>query len=145
MKTNNDIDLLYVEDNEDYIDLVGRLVKKVDTNIKYEFVTDGQRAKDFLVPGDEHFHRRPKLILLDYNLPGLSGIELLKYIRSYSDMKHIPVVMFSSSDNPDDIQAAYKSGANAYLVKPIGLDNLKETLQMLYDFWIRKNCRPAII
>lgn len=142
MKTDNDIDLLYIEDNEDYVDMVGRLVKKVDTTIKYEFITDGQKAKDILVPESKGIMKKPKLILLDYNLPGVSGIELLKYIRSYSDLKHTPVVIFSSSDNPQDIDAAYKSGANAYIVKPIGLNNLKETLQVLFDFWIRKNCRP---
>ena len=140
--SSDDLDLLYVEDNEDFIDFVGIALKKVDREINYQFVSDGAKAKELI--DDENTHnpvKKAKLILLDYNLPGLNGIQLLKHIRSYEQMKHTPVVIFSSSDNPQDIKNAYAHGANAYLVKPLGMTNLKDTIQSVCDFWIHKNQR----
>ena len=137
---DKDIDLFYIEDNEDFLDFVGLAVKRLDTNLKYSYVTDGQQAKELLDNSDKNASiKKAKLILLDYNLPGMSGIQLLKHIRTYSNMKHVPVVIFSSSDNPNDIRDAYSNGANAYLVKPMGMSNLKDTLQTVCDFWIKRN------
>ncbi len=138
----NGVDLLYIEDNEDFIDFVTMTVKKIDHSLNYMFVTDGVKAKELLDNAD----KRPevlntKLILLDYNLPGLSGMQVLKYIRSSTAFKHIPVVIFSSSDNPTDVKQAYANGANAFVVKPDGLNNLKNTMQILCDFWIKRNQR----
>lgn len=142
IKDKDNIDLFYIEDNEDFIDFVGMAIKKIDVKLNYQYVTDGAKAKEMLDSIDPmNPITKAKLILLDYNLPGVSGSQLLKHIRSYSKMKHIPVVIFSSSDNPQDIKNAYTNGANAYLVKPIGLSNLKETMQTLCDFWINRNQR----
>jgi len=137
-----DIDLFYIEDNEDFIDFVGIALKKVDNSINYSYVTDGLKAKEILDSDNiDSPYKKAKLILLDYNLPGVSGMQLLDKIRSESSMKHTPVVVFSSSDDPHDIQNAYNHGANAYLVKPIGMANLKETIQTVCDFWLNKNQR----
>ena len=137
-----DIDLFYIEDNEDFIDFVGIALKKVDNSINYSYVTDGLKAKEILDSDNiDSPYKKAKLILLDYNLPGVSGMQLLDKIRSESSMKHTPVVVFSSSDDPHDIQNAYNHGANAYLVKPIGMANLKETIQAVCDFWLYKNQR----
>jgi two-component system response regulator len=135
-----EIDLFYIEDNEDFIDFVNLAVKKLDVKLNYQYATDAIQAKHFL---ENNFingpHKKVKLILLDYNLPGMSGMQFLKYIRSSTATKHIPVVIFSSSDNPQDVKNAYLHGANAYLVKPVGINNLKQTVQTVYDFWINKN------
>lgn len=137
-----DVDLFYIEDNEDFIDFVGIALKKVDHTINYSYVTDGLKAKEILDSDNiDSPYKKAKLILLDYNLPGMSGMQLLDKIRSESSMKHTPVVVFSSSDDPHDIQNAYNHGANAYLVKPIGMANLKETIQTVCDFWLHKNQR----
>ncbi len=137
-----DIDLFYIEDNEDFIDFVGIALKKVDNSINYSYVTDGLKAKEILDSDNiDSPYKKAKLILLDYNLPGVSGMQLLDKIRSESSIKHTPVVVFSSSDDPHDIQNAYNHGANAYLVKPIGMANLKETIQTVCDFWLHKNQR----
>ncbi|MFT3981767.1 MAG: response regulator [Ferruginibacter sp.] len=141
---NNDhnVDLLYIEDNEDFIAFVGMALRKLDSNIVYDYVTDGQKAKEMLENNKaDNPYKKAKLILMDYNLPGLSGVQLLQKIRSNAEIKHIPVVVFSSSDDPQDIKNAYKSGANAYLVKPIGMAGLRDTMQTVYDFWINKNLR----
>lgn len=142
MQSDKNVDLFYIEDNEDFIDFVGIALKRVDTTINYSYVTDGLKAKEILESAQpDSPYKKAKLILLDYNLPGLSGMQLLDRIRSESSLKHTPVVVFSSSDNPQDIRNAYSHGANAYVVKPIGMANLKDTIQTVCDFWLNKNQR----
>lgn len=138
--SDKEIDLFYIEDNEDFIDFVNLAVNKLDVKLNYQYAKDAIQAKHFLENNVANGpYKKVKLILLDYNLPGMSGIQFLKYIRSTTATKHIPVVIFSSSDNPQDVKNAYLNGANAYLVKPVGMNNLKQTVQTVYDFWINKN------
>ena len=136
MKQN--IDLLYVEDNEDYIDFVKRAVNKIDEKLIYHYVSDGKDAIDYF---EKNSNKKScaKLILLDINLPGISGIELLKKIRSYPQLKYVPVIMFSSSDNSDDVKRSYDNGANAYLIKPSGMSSLTQALKSVCDFWLSLN------
>ena len=142
MQVDKNVDLFYIEDNEDFIDFVGIALRKVDTSINYSYVTDGIKAKEILESdSSDNPYKKAKLILLDYNLPGVSGMQLLDKIRSQHTLKHTPVVVFSSSDNPQDIRNAYSHGANAYVVKPIGMANLKDTIQTVCDFWLNKNQR----
>ncbi len=138
--SEKEIDLFYIEDNEDFIDFVNLAVNKLDVKLNYQYAKDAIEAKQFLEKNVANGpYTKVKLILLDYNLPGMSGMQFLKYIRSSTATKHIPVVIFSSSDNPQDVKNAYLNGANAYLVKPVGMHNLKQTVQTVYDFWINKN------
>jgi len=132
------VDLFYVEDNEDYVNFVGRAVKKINSNISYQYVTDGKDAFEYF-QSNVSTGGPARVILLDINLPGMNGIDLLKKIRSINELKYIPVIMFSTSDNPDDIKKSYDNGANAYLVKPSGLTPLTETLQKVCDFWLSIN------
>jgi DNA-binding response OmpR family regulator len=132
------VDLLYVEDNEDYVDFVGRAVKKIDENIGYKFVTDGKDAFEYF-QSNASGNSMAKLILLDINLPGMNGIDLLKKIRSISHLKYLPVIIFSTSESPDDIKASYDNGANAYIVKPVGINSLTDTLKKICDFWLSLN------
>jgi len=135
-----DIDLLYIEDNEDYLDFVKMAVQKADDSLHTEYISDPEQAIALLdsSKGSPSLCKA-KLILLDYYLPGFTGAELLKQIRSLPELKHTPVIIFSTSDNPQDIREAYKNGANAYLVKPTGLKNLNETMQLVCDFWLHTN------
>ncbi|MBC7933760.1 MAG: response regulator [Rhizobacter sp.] len=141
MKTaEQNTDLLYIEDNEDYINFVGLALKDVDNSISYGYVTDGLEAKALLEANDvKGSYSNTKLILLDYNLPGMNGIQLLQRIRKQRTLMHTPVVIFSSSNDPMDIKKAYDNGANAYIIKPIGLKNLTNTIKTMCEFWIHKN------
>lgn len=133
------VDVLYVEDSEDYINFVGRAVKKINPALQYHYVTDGTDAIKYI---EEHKEAEPaKIILLDINLPGASGIDLLKKIRGIPALKYIPVIMFSTSDNPADIKQSYDNGANAYLLKPAGLSPLTEMLRTTCEFWLSLNYR----
>ncbi|MFT3933983.1 MAG: response regulator [Chitinophagaceae bacterium] len=131
------VDVLYVEDNEDYISFVGRAVKKINNNLVYHYVNDGTQAIEYF---SKNLNGTTKLILLDINLPGIDGFELLKKIRSMPSLKYVPVIMFSTSETVEDIRKSYDSGANAYLVKPAGIHELTETLKSIFDFWLSLNC-----
>lgn len=127
--------ILYVEDNQDAITFFSRVVNKMGD---YNFVTseDGSSAIKLL---EEKKDFEPEMILLDINLPGMNGFEILQYVRSRTMYKHVPVIMFTSSDDDGDVKKSYEYGANAYLIKPDSLQSLKEVLQDTFNFWLKHN------
>lgn len=84
----------------------------------------------------------PDVILLDLNMPHMNGLEVLDIIRADTATKIIPVVMLSTSDEERDIQACYDHGASAYVVKPMDLNQFREAMNAIKQFWIHLNCRP---
>jgi CheY-like chemotaxis protein len=77
----------------------------------------------------------PDLILLDLNLPGISGLEFLRKVKANAQLCHIPVVVLTFSDLGADVQAAYELGAKAYVTKPVGLDGFRKIVRDLDGFW----------
>lgn len=137
-----EIDVLYIEDNEDYVQFVRRAFNKIDTTLSCHAFKDGLDALNYFESNQDK-KKLAKLILLDVNLPGINGIELLKKIRSKPKLKYTPVIMFSTSDNTSDVVNSYDNGANAYIVKPEGLSSLVETLDGVYKFWLNLNYTSA--
>ncbi len=133
-----DADILYIEDNEDYIEFVKNAFRKIDSKLSFHVIMDGTEALRLF---EQNLSPRslPRLILLDINLPGCDGLELLARLRKRAATRYIPVVMFSTSENPDDMMQAFDAGANAYLVKPVGLTSLTETLSSVINFWLNHN------
>jgi two-component system, chemotaxis family, response regulator Rcp1 len=124
-----------------------KIVRAAET-IKWEHdivvVTDGGDALKY-VRGQAPFTAaaRPSMILLDLNLPGLSGFEVLAAIKSDQATRRIPVVVISSSGEVSDVSRAYEAHANAYLRKPIGLDALNQLARALQQFWFRMVTLPG--
>lgn len=83
----------------------------------------------------------PKLLLLDLNLVGMSGLDVLEWARSTDRTRLLSIVAFSTSDNPDDIRKAYKAGINAYIVKPGTYQATGTLLRGLCQFWLDYNMR----
>src|SRR5439155_15271074 len=81
---------------------------------------------------------------LDLKLPKKSGLEVLTWVRKQTTLKRLPVVMFTSSSQPEDIDQAYDLGANSYLVKPGGIDELVDLVRALDTYWLKANARPGI-
>ena len=127
--------ILYVEDNKDAIVFFNRIVNKLGD---YQFKTteDGPSAIKLL---EEEKDFEPEMILLDINLPGMNGFEILQHLRTKTSYKHVPVIMFTSSDDMSDIKKSYEYGANAYLIKPDSLNSLKEVLSDTFNFWLKHN------
>jgi len=131
-------DIFYVEDDTDFAFIMENAVQEVSNGLSIKIIENG---KDALVALEQLTQAKvkPKLILLDLNLPGLSGLDLVKRIREIPFLRYTPVIFFSTSDNPKDVKASLEFGANAYLTKPSGYLNLVSCLQSMHDFWFTKN------
>ena len=130
----NKVDILLVEDNEDFSFLIEKAIDHIDKDLSIKIVDNGLNALEVL----KHFEQegiKPRIILLDLNLPGLSGLDLLVKIKMIEFLKQVPVILFTTSDNPKDVREATKYGANAYISKPHGYIALIDCLRSLFNFW----------
>lgn len=140
--------VLLVEDNEDDTFLALRALNSVRTNNRFEVevAMDGAKALDLLLEqdddGDEIEIKLPSLILLDVNLPRVDGLEVLRRLRADDRTQSIPVVIFSSSDSAEDIDASYKYGANSYLRKPALYSEYRAVLEQVGVYWLDANLCP---
>ncbi|GAB3764852.1 response regulator [Spirosoma pomorum] len=137
-------DVLYVEDNANDADIFSRLMRKLDRPISYTIIDNGFEALDYLTSQgkyQEQHGSQPKLVLMDLNMPGISGFEVIQQARQTESTRFLPIIAFSTSDNPNDIRAAYEAGINAYVVKPGGYQATASLLGRLYDFWLENNLR----
>lgn len=137
--------LLWVEDDPDDVLLGERALIKGGFD-RPQIMRDGEEAVAYL-SGKGPFADRvrfpmPSLVLLDLKLPRKSGIEVLKWIRSLEGLKRIPVVILTSSRERNDINRAYDTGANAYLVKPVEIRTFAEVVRGLHLFWATLNMSP---
>jgi two-component system response regulator len=136
--------ILLVEDNPDDEALTLRAFEK--SNIRNEVVVlrDGAEALAYLFPGDGDGDGvpRPALILLDLNLPKVGGLEVLRRMRTDERTRLIPVVVLTSSKLDEDILDSYRSGANAYVRKPVRFSDFADAVRVLGVFWLRLN-EPA--
>jgi CheY-like chemotaxis protein len=138
--------ILLAEDNVNDADLAARALA-VNGNAAQVVVTyDGVQAMDCLRHRGE-FHSRagtgnPAVILLDLKMPRLSGQEALRQIRADPELRPIPVVVFTTSREPADVAQCYRLGANAYVVKPVGFDELVIVLRSIKAFWMELNEPP---
>lgn len=131
-------DIFYVEDDQDYAFILEHAIKEVKGDLTLSIAEDGQNAISRLEQFAQDKHR-PRLILLDLSLPGLSGLDVLKRIKEIPFLRHTPVILFSTSDDPNDVAASYEFGANAYITKPSGYNNLINCIRTLHEFWFNQN------
>lgn len=131
-------DIFYVEDDPDYAFILQSAISEIRSELVVGVVEDGKDAIDRLSIFSEN-KEKPKLILLDLNLPGLSGLDVLKKIKEMPYLKYIPIILFSTSDNPKDIKASYEFGANAFVTKPDGYNKLIDCLKTMHEFWFVQN------
>ena len=85
----------------------------------------------------------PALVILDINMPAISGFEVLRWIRSYPNAKKLIVVTFTTSSADEDVRHAYDLLANSYLVKPFNVSSLVETVSTLERYWLSMNLAPV--
>lgn len=140
MNLPNGQPILLVEDSpEDYEATLRALGESRLTNPVFR-CEDGDEALDFLYRrgayADPVTSPRPGIILLDLNLPGTDGREVLQTIKADDDLKSIPVIVLTTSTDERDIEACYQAGANSYMRKPVDLDRFFEAIRRLQDYWI---------
>lgn len=115
--------ILLIEDTEEHVVLMKRALENGNLKPHLFVIGDGQSALDFLHHRNAYANRetnpKPDLILLDLNLPKISGLEVLKHIRNDENLKGIPVVVLTASDEGKDIIRSYQRGAESYLTKSV--------------------------
>jgi two-component system, response regulator len=135
--------ILLVEDNEDDEALTLRALKKNQITNPIQIARDGVEALDYLLGTGAHAERdttvQPQLVLLDLNLPRISGHEVLKRIRADQRTRHLPVVVLTSSKEDEDIVQSYENGANAYVRKPVEFGQFIDAVKALGVFWLLLN------
>jgi Response regulator containing a CheY-like receiver domain and a GGDEF domain len=127
--TNKAADILLVEDNPSDARYTQSALEDLRIFNKVELVTNGEQALDYLYQrGKYSSASRPDMVLLDWNLPGVDGSEVLQLIREDADLKSIPVVVLTGSRAQIDVLKAYHLQANCYITKPVDLDGLTTIL-----------------
>jgi CheY-like chemotaxis protein len=138
-RADSSVRFLLVEDDPLYATLVKRSFQMAGVAEPVQSAADGAEALE-LLRGDAGEGR---VVLLDVNMPGLSGHEVLDAIRNDESLRTTPVVMLTSSRQPNDIRLAYEHGANAYIVKPNDLSGLREVAATLSQFWTQVQHPPT--
>lgn len=144
IKSNHPI--LVVEDSDDDFEATKRAFKKANLiNPIYRCVT-GDQALDYIYYRGDYHEDKPRqpigLILLDLNLPGTDGHEVLRIIKSDETTKQIPVVILTTSNAPKDIEDCYAKGANSYIQKPVNLEGFLQAIARLKEFWFEVATLP---
>jgi CheY-like chemotaxis protein len=135
-RTGDPIDVLLVEDNPGDVRLTEGAFEEGRINNNLHVATDGEEAMDFLHRREGYEDApRPHLVLLDLNLPGKDGHEVLEEIRADEDLNRLPVIVLTSSKAEEDVIRSYELSTNAYLTKPIGPDEFMELVRSFEQFW----------
>ena len=138
MNTVRPKEILLVKDSPIDVMLTVEAFKNLTTRYNLHVVHDGEEALAFLRRGSAHPTSPPTgiWILLDVNLPKIGGLEVLAEIKSDPGLERIPVVVLTTSESAEDIERAYRIGANCYISKPVELDKFEEAIKAIDGFWL---------
>jgi CheY-like chemotaxis protein len=138
--------LLIVEDSDEDFVILERIMQAMPIKNPIFRCISGDDALDFIFREGPYENleltRKPAVVLLDLNLPGTDGREVLEQVKSNQSFTDIPIVIFTSSHNPKDLEFCYLNGANGYLIKPMGREKLVETIQAFVKYWLQVNIAP---
>jgi CheY-like chemotaxis protein len=138
------IEILLVEDCVDEAEMTMETLRDGRIRNRIHWVEDGEEALAFMRRQGRHAAApRPDLILLDLEMPRMSGHEVLAVLKQHADWKRIPVVVLTSRKDEKNILAAYDGHVNCYIVKPIDLDKFLAAVRSIEDFWLNLVRLPA--
>ncbi|MFB8787406.1 MAG: response regulator [Potamolinea sp.] len=130
------VEVLLVEDDPGDIELMEIAFQRSQLLIPLKVVNDGEEAIAYLRKQGEYANAvEPDLILLDLNLPRLNGQEVLQAIKSDEQLKHIPVVILTTSKAQEEVMKSYNLGASAYMTKPVDMEGFSTIVKSLDSFW----------
>ncbi|MFI7542094.1 response regulator [Actinoplanes sp. NPDC049599] len=138
--------ILIIDDSPDDVTLTLRALRKNNITNTVDIATDGEEALRHLFPPDEPAAGRtdalPALVLLDLNMPKISGLDVLRSIRSDPRTRYLPVVVLTTSTEERDIVNTYDLGANSFVRKPVAFDEFLDAVRLLGMYWLLVN-RPV--
>ncbi|HMP98555.1 MAG TPA: response regulator [Cyclobacteriaceae bacterium] len=142
----NKLHILLVEDNEGDVILITELLQNKPVISSISVAKNGRLAIDLLEQKENLTEKvLPDIILLDINLPIVDGHEVLKYIKTHFHLKHLPVIMLSTSSARKDIKVAYENHANCFITKPVDVDEFQHIIDEMTGFWSRIASLPKVI
>jgi len=134
--TPKQIEGLLVEDDLGDAELTQEMLTEAKVSVNLRVVQDGVEALAYLRrEGSYAEAARPDLVLLDLNMPGKDGREVLRDIRAEETLRSLPIVVLTTSESDEDILKSYDLGANCYVTKPVGLDQFARIIQCIEEFW----------
>jgi len=146
MKTERCV--LMADDDANDVFLLQRAFRDAEIPNPLRAVRDGQEAIDYLSGAGAFANRArfpfPFLLILDLKMPRKTGMDVLQWLRNREGLCCLPVIMFSSSAHPSDVEKAYRLGVNAFVVKPSGVPQRTELARMIKGFWLTFNEPPLI-
>lgn len=139
--------VLVVEDSNEDFKMLQRLMRRMEVQNPIHRCIDGDDVLDYLyrqgIYEDTKIAPRPSVILLDLNLPGKDGREVLEKLKQSASFREIPIVVFTTSSNPEDVELCYRKGANGYLIKPMNSEELQNIIRAFVNYWLEVNIAPV--
>ena len=139
------VEILLVEDNPEDAEMTMRALRKRNLANYLHWVKDGEEALEYLFCTGRYAGRDvrspPRLVLLDIKMPKVDGIEVLRRVKS-SELKQVPVVVMTSSNEERDVLESYRLGVNSYIVKPVQFDAFLDTVAKIGLYWVLTNRVP---
>lgn len=142
MNKNLPLEILLIEDNDQDAELTIRAMREYNMCNKIIRLIDGQEAMDYFFSDKSNSNEIPRLILLDIKLPGISGLEVLRNLKTHETTKTIPVIILTSSTEEKDIQTCYHLGVNSYISKPVEFESFQNMMKTLGMYWLLMNRAP---
>lgn len=136
-KSHKTFDILLIEDNPADARLITEFLSDTDFINHLHIQHDGIKAMEFLNQQCKEKGYYPHFVILDLNLPGKNGLEVLKEIKRDIDLKKIPVMIFTTSTAEEDIKKCYDNHASCYITKPLDFDEFAKTIDLVKDFWLK--------
>lgn len=137
-KLKSDYCILIADDDHDDQYMIKQAFSSISLNENVHTVNDGVELLDYLYKKGKYKEVEtltPKVILLDLNMPKKDGRECLREIKNHSVFKRIPIIIYSTSSNPDDISYAYDNGASSYIIKPYSYQELVKIMEVFKLYW----------
>ncbi len=140
----SEFQILLVDDSNADASIFEMALAEASTRVKLYWVASGDEALEF-VHGKGRFEGilPPKIVVLDLNMPGATGFEVLKAVRADPKTRHLPVVVFSTSSAQKDVNMAYALGANAYFAKPMSLEMYISKVRVIIQHWLDLALLPS--
>lgn len=127
--------IVVADDDEGERYLMERALEDAGIQRPVVFVDSGERLIEFLLKLERSDQPLPHLVLLDLNMPGMHGREVIQRVKEHSTLRRIPIVVLTNSTNPSDVREAYLRGANSFVTKPFGYDELVSLVGLLHQHW----------
>jgi two-component system, chemotaxis family, response regulator Rcp1 len=142
-ETLSPVRILLVEDNPNDVEMTKRALHKGQVFNELTVARDGAEALEILESTKVNPHSSPGLILLDLNLPRVSGIEVLQRIKSDPHLKRIPVIVLTTSTREEDVVRTYELGVNTFISKPVRFDDFIKVVTTIQEYWVVIATLPA--